>query len=176
MNKKAIINGLLLLVVPVLALVIFNYRYHIHYFFVRYFTPKTSKQKNDDIIKNLHPIFAIRIARFVKKLEQLGYDVQINSGYRSFEKQAIVNPSVLVSYHNFGGAVDMNVSGMGNSTSKSNWQEVGNIGQNEFGLRWGGNFSNYDPIHFDFGNEYQTNTLKTMLDNNDSVQHKYPKL
>lgn len=177
MDKKDIIKRVVIVVFAgVIVSAILAYRFRIKYFFIGLFMPKTSKLKNDEKIKMMHPIFAIRVAKFVKYLEDMGMDVTINSGYRTFEHQAQVNPSVPVSYHNFGGAVDMNVDGMGLSTSKSKWQEVGNIGKEIFGFRWGGDFNNYDPIHFDFGNEYETDTLKNMLDNNEVVYNKYPKL
>ncbi len=164
---KAFIQRLILAIVTsiIIALAV-AYRFHIYYGLLRLFTPRTNNPDNNEIIKGLHPIFAYKIARFVKKLEKEGNTVILTSGYRSFLHQQSLYQSGQTpappggSYHNYGFAVDMNVDGLKKASSKSKWQPFGNIGKNDFGLRWGGDFSNYDPIHFDDGNIFNISLLK----------------
>jgi len=100
-----------------------------------------------------------RIARFVAAgqtwLTQRGYQpVRITSGYRSPVRQrelqqrwdsgdrtGLVARPATRSWHMQGLAVDV-------STRSESFGQFRDI-MLYYGLRWGGNFRNYDPVHFD---------------------------
>ena len=126
----------------------------------------------------LHPEFVPYVKCFLWRCwDELGMQIQLNSSYRSLEKQQQLRDDYLAckasgrdnclpasspgsSHHNFGWAIDFNPilsSGIKlmsdpDKNPKSEWEASGlvQLGQS-VGLRWGGYFSNYDPIHFDGG-------------------------
>lgn len=126
----------------------------------------------------LHPEFVPYVKCFLWRCwDELGIQIQLNSSYRSLEKQQQLRDDYLAckasgrddclpasspgsSHHNFGWAIDFNPilsSGIKllsdpDKNPKSEWEASGIVQLGEsVGLRWGGYFSNYDPIHFDGG-------------------------
>ncbi len=105
--------------------------------------------------------------KFLTKLEILypGYTLLINTTYRSYERSKQLkennpnqnNAKPGFSGHNYAYAIDMNVIDPNGKTfrksDRKSWIESGipKLAE-EFGLRWGGDFSNYiDCVHFDVG-------------------------
>lgn len=115
---------------------------------------------NSDYIADLHPKYKATFAAFIKDIEQLGYDVTITSGYRSFQRSAELNKEnplnadAGLSTHNYGLAVDIILykdnKWWRKATSKADWIKTGvpELAK-KHGLFWGGDFKNYhDPVHF----------------------------
>lgn len=127
---------------------------------------------HDSILKELHPKAKHLMKDFIKEVEErTGYKVYITSGYRSFAKQEELkaqghtNTSAGNSYHNYGLGLDVNLVKddvwVKKGSSYNTWANTGVIQiANEYGLRWGGDFSNYDPVHFDLGNYFTISQLK----------------
>lgn len=181
-NSKLLNRVLISVIVSITVALIIHFRFHIYYGFLRAITPKTNSSENDLIISELHPVFALKVARFVNRLEREGNIVKLNSGYRSPEyQQQLINQGEnaaqpFYSYHNYGLAVDMNVNNLKESTNKQQWQPIASLAKS-LGFRWGGDFSsNYDPIHFDLGSEHEISNLKNAYDNGKLVNNKYVKL
>lgn len=91
-----------------------------------------------------------------------GYTLLINATYRTYLRSIQLkvinsdNASAGSSPHNYAFAVDMNIKDpkgvVYRKPEKSKWEKSGipKIAVEEFGMRWGGNFSNYlDCVHFD---------------------------
>ena len=102
----------------------------------------------------------------------MGYKVRVTDGYRTFQesiklkKENPKNATAGFSLHNYGAALDINVSYGDNwlrkSSSKADWEKTGipQYAKNKYNLRWGGDFNGYhDPIHFDLENIYPVNKL-----------------
>lgn len=140
------------------------------FFFRRQINNYLSKNKNlimfpADIalhLNNLNPQYRYVFEDFIKKIIDSGYKPQINSSYRTFARQAELykqdnrNAKPGFSYHNYGLAIDVQVSKdgkvWGKSTPVTLWNQTG-IPQiaKQMGLRWGGTFAGYlDAVHFDF--------------------------
>ncbi len=177
--KKVIIT----LFVSILVLIILHYKYHFFYFLLRSITPKTNNPENDQKIKELHPVFAVKVARFIKEIEKNGGVVKITSGFRSYEKQSQLYNSGQTpappgsSFHNFGQAIDINVNNLVQASSVENWQPIADLGKNKYGFRWGGDFvNNWDKIHFDNGNRYKIEQLQNLYNNNDLVNNNFVKI
>ena len=182
LDKKLRKRILITLIVSIIVAVVMYYRYNFYFAFLRLITPRTAKSENNTIIKGLHPIFAYKVARFVRKLERQGRNVVLTSGYRSWEKQQeLINQGYQAaqpgnSYHNYGFAIDMNVDNLVQASSVQNWLPVAEIGKNDFGFRWGGDFQgNWDKVHFDDGNRYKIDQLKNLYLLNQMVADKYVK-
>ncbi len=127
---------------------------------------------NDNItyhINQLNPAVKLKFAQFIDKIQKMGYKVQINSSYRSFARQHDIkynsndsdfDPSAGApgySAHNYGLALDLQVSKngktYGKSTSDAEWYTTGipQLAQS-MGFRWGGTAfgtSYQDAVHFD---------------------------
>lgn len=127
--------------------------------------------KQENYIKNLNPQAQKQFRKLIDRIEKMGWKVRITSGYRDFAKQKYLkaqnskNARAGYSEHNYGIALDMNVSKGGErlrkSTSKSKWEASG-IPQlaKQMGFRWGGDFKGYhDPIHFGLGHIFPTKDL-----------------
>lgn len=116
-------------------------------------------------------------SKFLYDTIQAGYTPTITSSYRSIAQQqhewdsnpdcdddhcGVARPGY--SFHNYGLALDLNFKGNGyhllKPDSKQEWLSSG-IPQiaTANGLRWGGYFSKYDPVHFDAGNFEDINQL-----------------
>lgn len=138
-----------------------------------------NKSQQAPVMSELHPDFLPYIKTFICKCWEKGITIQLNSGYRSSDKQKrlyrqwVANgkrgpaPSSGFSYHNFGMAIDFNPTlsngtKLGTWSSKATWHRSGVVSIGEsLGLYWGGNFrTNYDPIHFDFRNTLGRNDRK----------------
>ena len=118
------------------------------------------------------------IKKWFDQLNSKGYTVIVTSGYRTPEKQSTIRSGgqdvakAGYSPHNFGLAVDINIKWQdsdgkdrqlvmtdkaakakpGNTNSKEDWISVlKDAGWQNFksSLRWGGDFSKWDPVHFD---------------------------
>lgn len=170
-------------IVTIVVTVLIYYRYHFYYFLLRLFTPRSKNDSNNAIIRDLHPLFAFRVGRFVKQLERSGKTVKLTSGYRSPSKQEQLYNSgqtpaqPLSSYHNYGLAVDMNVDGLKMASSYNDWLPVANIAKDQYNFRWGGDFANnWDKVHFDDGNRFNIEQLKNLYLNKQIVNGKYPKI
>jgi D-alanyl-D-alanine carboxypeptidase len=120
-------------------------------------------QQSRDKIENMHPKARAKFKEFLSRVEkELGLQVLITSGYRTWEHQARLkkenpsNASAGNSSHNYGFALDVNVmDANGNiilrkASSTSQWKNSGIVDiAKQMGFKWGGDFSSYhDPIHF----------------------------
>jgi|TARA_R110000787_G_scaffold96592_3_gene200041 hypothetical protein len=125
------------------------------------------------VLRKLNPKAKAKLKKFIKRVQdELGYQVVLTSGYRTFaEQESLYNNGKTTSqagdsFHNYGMAIDINAVKLGAwlrmGSSKYSWENSGIVDiAKEEGLRWGGDFSNfYDPVHFDLGNEYNVSTLK----------------
>lgn len=112
-------------------------------------------------VEKLHPVAQPYFVRFINEAEKTGWTVIITSGYRDYAKQVQLkaqnskNASPGRSWHNYGMAIDINLSKGGErlrmASAKGAWQATGvpKIAL-DMGMTWGGNFPNYhDPVHFD---------------------------
>jgi len=147
------------------------------------FVPNASQ--HTPFFPTLHSDFVPYVKCFLWRCwDELNIQIQLNSSYRSLEKQQQLRDDYLAcleakknntqdpkkdclpasspgnSHHNFGWAIDFNpilsdgtkLMSDKNKNPKTEWEASGLVQLGEsVGLRWGGNFSNYDPIHFDGG-------------------------
>jgi peptidoglycan LD-endopeptidase CwlK len=113
-------------------------------------------------IEQLHvkvrPIFS----NFIQKIKDLGWDVRITSGYRTFQEQDALHKENASnglpgrSWHNYGASCDINAEKDGKllrkASSIAEWEASGIPAlAKSMGLKWGGLFTTYhDPIHFEF--------------------------
>lgn len=116
----------------------------------------------ESYIQNLHLQARAYFRKFIREVEsRTGWKVIITSGYRTFAKQQQLkqensnNAKPGGSWHNYGMAIDINLT-KGNTTikkanSKQDWNNTGVPQIAELlGFDWGGNFASYhDPVHFD---------------------------
>lgn len=120
--------------------------------------------------EKLHRVAKPIFAEFIQRCKAIGYTIIITSGYRSWADQleriaagdTTTPPGY--SFHNYGMALDINAisanDALRKATSKARWEASGIIQiADELGLRWGGRFGAYDPVHFDLGNDYDTDQL-----------------
>ena len=140
-----------------------------------------NKGANSSKISTAHPDFQKYIKAFIVKCADVGVSITINSTHRNRAKQQelideynrgerTIKPAQY-SYHISGLAFDFNPTmpdgtAIHSRMNKQTWIQTGvpQIGES-VGLRWGGNFSsNYDPIHFDFGNKVGITRNKLMID------------
>jgi peptidoglycan L-alanyl-D-glutamate endopeptidase CwlK len=183
-NKELIKRVLIGIFISVIATAIYACRHIIYYWWLRIITPKTKDEANNQIIKELHPVFAYKIAKLVKTRENAGHNIILTSGFRSWEQQEeLYNSGETTappgsSLHNYGMAVDLNEDGiLKMATSASTWRNSGIVSDAEnMGMRWGGDFNNYDPVHFDYMKKYDINLLKGLYQNGHLVQKKYVKI
>jgi len=131
---------------------------------------KPDQQRHLD---SLHPDVKKRFTDFINAIqEKTGYVVVITSSYRSWAEQATLkaqnnkNAAPGYSLHNYGMALDINLQNglqlLKKDTSTQLWKASGALDiADQLNLRWGGNFSGYeDRVHFDVGNEYDSNVLR----------------
>lgn len=123
-------------------------------------------------LKKLHPKAQNKFRSFIKDLQDLGYDVILTSGYRTFQEQIKLkkenssNAQAGLSHHNYGTGIDINVkkgtTWLRKASSKADWEKSGipKLAKDKYNLRWGGDFNSYhDPVHFDFENIYHSSDL-----------------
>ena len=148
------------------------------------FVPNASQHTS--FFTTLHPEFLPYVKCFLWRCwDELGAQIQLNSSYRSLEKQQQLRDAYIArgktglpasspgsSHHNFGWAIDFNpilkdgTKLMSSKTKnpKAQWEASGIVQLGEsVGLRWGGNFSNYDPIHFDGGKLLTESTSQLLV-------------
>tara|TARA_E500000178_G_C16973769_1_gene732281 strand:+ start:350 stop:1072 length:723 start_codon:yes stop_codon:yes gene_type:complete len=131
------------------------------------FTPEKSKKMAGNVqdpnnkLNSLDSFAKPKINKLFNDLKRKGYGVYITSGYRTIGKQAsmkaqgkgMATATSGYSPHNFGLAVDLNIikpdgSWVNSTAPKSDWKIVDDLCK-ENKLQWGGNFSQYDPVHVD---------------------------
>lgn len=125
-------------------------------------------------LNKLNPAYKNTFEKFVQGVIDMGYTPQINSSYRTFSEQQYLwekdnrNAKAGYSYHNYGLAIDMQVTKDGkkygkSSPSKAEWIATGIPALAEsMGIYWGGNIAGYyDAVHFDI-RKYSTKTLLAM--------------
>ncbi len=140
-----------------------------------------NKSQHRPYLSGLHPDFLPYVKIFICRCWDRGIKIQINSGYRDQSDQQRVydqwvangrtgpRPTQGLSYHNFGMAFDFNPTlsdgrVLTSDDTKTDWDEIKQIGE-AAGLYWGGNFrGNYDPIHFDFRNTLSRNDRQAFLE------------
>lgn len=115
-------------------------------------------------IDDLHQQAQAKFRALIAEIEKRGYEVAIQSGYRSFEKQAQLYASgqtparAGASFHNYGLALDINMAKNGQvwrmASGRAAWLATG-IPQiaEQMGFTWGGRFGGYyaangDNVHF----------------------------
>lgn len=126
----------------------------------------------EEELKKLHPKAQPIFRSFIHDIEKMGYKVRVTDGYRTFQESIKLktdndlNAKAGFSLHNYGMAVDINISYGNNwlrkSSSKADWEKTGipQYAKKKYNLRWGGDFRGYhDPIHFDLENIYPVNKL-----------------
>lgn len=136
-------------------------------------------------LNGLHPEARNIFSKFISEIESPANGnlrVLITSGTRSFDKQTAMvkgegNTPTSVSLHNFGFAIDMNITGTDKkgtpinlkmSSPTKDWQPYVDIGK-KYGLTWGGDFKNTatpDRVHFSYGGESKAKTYLTLLQKN----------
>jgi len=118
--------------------------------------------EQDYFIDDLHPKAQPVFRAFIAKVQAMGWNVILTSGYRTFAEQADLkaenasNASPGSSFHNFGLAIDLNIQKgltmIRKADSKELWLKTGvpQLGKS-MGLVWGGDFTSYhDPVHFEY--------------------------
>ena len=122
-------------------------------------------------INTLAPAAKPVFARFLfDVLHDLGFTPIITSAYRSFEQQQVLfnkgdtKTPPGYSFHNYGMALDLNFAKgstyLNLSSPKQQWIHSGiPTLATEYNIRWGGDFSTPDKVHFDLGNDYNINDL-----------------
>jgi hypothetical protein len=129
-------------------------------------------------LSSLMCIVRDRFEQLIEAIEEKGYGVIVTQSYRSKETQArlyndpkyhkssVAKPGT--SRHQFRIAVDINLKKdkklWKKDTPREEWVSTG-IPElaKSLGFRWGGEFSKYDPIHFDLDNDFQANKLTGQL-------------
>jgi hypothetical protein len=114
-------------------------------------------------VNKLHPKFQDDVKEFFSWIEKnTDYAIVFNSGHRTFEDQQRMidiygNGAAPVgkSNHNYGFAIDINLRNKktGKTIMKADkssyWLNTGIPQQaKKMGFIWGGDFNNYDPVHF----------------------------
>lgn len=130
------------------------------------------KMSNQDFLNGLNPTTRPVFTAFVKDIQDLGYTVDITSGYRTFQRSAELkkedsrNATPGFSSHNYGTALDLVLIKDGKTVMKNAtraaWLATGvpQLAKTKYGMRWGGDFAGYeDNVHFDLNNKYDTKKL-----------------
>ena len=119
---------------------------------------------NDRKLDGLHPLARARMVAFLSEVEaRLGYTPTITSGYRTQAEQQRLQRagnanavSAGTSPHVYGLAIDANFTRRGarlhSGSGRAAWEMSGIPAlARRHGLRWGGDFSRPDVVHFDYG-------------------------
>jgi hypothetical protein len=113
------------------------------------------------MLNSLNKDVRAKFEAFLAEVESKGFNIIITSGYRGLTEQSVLfmrnkaNAKPGLSAHNYGYAIDINVSRAGNHYKKATpiqeWKLTGiPLLASKHGLRWGGDLKGYnDPIHFD---------------------------
>ena len=139
-----------------------------------------NKADSNRHISNAHPEIQNRLKAFLTKSKDNKIDIYISSTHRTHAKQAemivdhlagrkpYIRPAE-TSYHLLGLALDFNPIPFGKNIINANrpkqdWIDSGVVAIGEsLGLRWGGHFGKYDPVHFDLGNIVTKSRMKEMV-------------
>lgn len=118
---------------------------------------------SDIKLNDLNPAAKEKFTAFLNDVKtNLGWEPVITSGYRTQQRQAALMKtnakavSAGTSPHVYGLAIDANFRKYGlqlsSKSSVSAWEASGipKLAR-QHGLRWGGDFSNADVVHFDYG-------------------------
>lgn len=163
--KHIVLIVIIIVVVPTVILVLFRKR-----IFGFFLAPEQKKY-----IEQLHKKAQFKFSKLIDRIEkETDYNVIITDGYRTFADQQKEheidprNPPAGDGFHVYGLAIDINATNgtsyLRKASSKEDWENSGipNIAR-EMGFRWGGDFKTYyDPVHFDLGNDYDSNHLKEL--------------
>lgn len=149
MSKKVKISLLIIVIIAIIA-----FRYEIKYSYLELVRYKSKSPGVEDKLKELHPLLRYRISIVIRQAEKEGLIVKVTSGHRPEEYNASIG-GAKYSHHIWRSGVDLNIGDLRMASSKSKWKKWADLGKS-VGLRWGGDFAgNYDPVHFDLGNEYK---------------------
>lgn len=146
---------------------------------VTYATKYVVSGSTEANLQKLHQAAYPKFKKFASEVEKLGWKINFVSICRSFQKSVELyklwesNPNKYVkpaqpglSMHNYCMAIDINASRNGQTltsqSSKQQWIDSGIVAiAKKHGIRWGGDFSNnFDPVHFDLGNDFSVYKLK----------------
>lgn len=124
----------------------------------------------------IQPLVKRKADMVVKAMSNLGYQVTVFQGFRSFEEQNALyaqgrtKPGAIVtnakggdSFHNYGVAVDIVfvVNGKPSWSSKHPWKTLGKVGK-EYGFEWGGDWEDFvDLPHFQLTQGYTLRNFKS---------------
>lgn len=131
-------------------------------------------ENQEAAINKLHKTAQEPFKKLISAIEKKGYKVYVTSGYRTWaeqDKQHQTNPSKIPpaggGYHNYGMALDVNLSKDGKywkmKTPTEEWLKTGIPQMAEaMGFKWGGRFKDYpDHVHFDW-RKYDSKELKQL--------------
>ena len=112
---------------------------------------------SDDLLRSLDDTGRETAAWFVAAARNLGLPLVVVSGRRSAAQQAALSAgaglpkaSASTSRHVAGRAFDLGFSGYRwDEVPPEYWRWLGEAWES-LGGRWGGRFSTYDPVHFDW--------------------------
>ena len=145
-------------------------------------------------IKDLHPNIRAAAKEFILRVSnELGINIRVSSGFRSFEEQKelyaqgrtkdgniVTNAKEGESYHNYGLAFDVvEITPNGEANYGTDYDSIASIGK-ALGFGWGGDWASFiDKPHFEMKYGYQTSQLKTILlsqiDQGIALEGRYPR-
>lgn len=122
--------------------------------------PPVPIPREDVIIRDfhiLHPAFRNKIILLFVEAKRQGIDLVISETYRTPERQDMFHKMKLTkvksgkSKHQYGLAVDLIpvIDNISQAENKDVLKKVGLIGE-KLGLKWGGRWKFYDPVHFEY--------------------------
>jgi len=134
----------------------------------------------EEKINKLHPKIKNDVKLFIVNMDR-EHDIKlrITSGFRSIQEQDILysygrtRPGDIItylsggnSYHNYGLAFDVvEIKDNDALWENENWDKIGRIGK-LFDFKWGGDFAQFkDRPHFHKSYNYNTKSLKGLVDN-----------
>tara|TARA_Y100001937_G_scaffold126836_2_gene197151 strand:- start:36818 stop:38071 length:1254 start_codon:yes stop_codon:yes gene_type:complete len=142
-----------------------------------------NKQQHAPLLAGLHPDFRPVVKSFLYRCwSEKTIKFRLNSSFRDTSDQQRLRrewiargktdpePSAGWSYHSNGWALDFNPtlsSGkmLMSHTNKNEWIDSGLVAiAEQEGMRWGGHWRNYDPIHVDWGATHSKETGKSFYD------------
>jgi peptidoglycan LD-endopeptidase CwlK len=120
----------------------------------------------------LHPEFRSLLRKLILRMFELGYEVDLHQGYRSFDEQhklylkrpRVTHADAGESLHNYGLAGDMvfKVNGKWSWDEKHPWKLLGAEGK-KLGLEWGGDFKKInDRPHFQYTKGFSLAKIKQL--------------
>lgn len=118
-----------------------------------------TNQQNLSVLATLEPDTRRKAYNTLLAAARAGILLRMNNGYRTLQEQQSLydqgktNTPPGYSWHNHRMAFDASpIDPQGNSLtqhiSRDQWKAIGKFGKDQL-LRWGGDFSDYDPVHWD---------------------------